>query len=93
MLNAPPAARCSFSARRIRSGVIGSVSMRTPTASKMALATRRDLRIGAHLARPLGAVGSIGGGALQHDDLGLGEVAGTRHQIFVEVGAAMVALG
>ena len=83
---------CAFSARRMRSGVIGSVSMRTPTASKIGVGDGRDLRVGAHLARTLGAIGAVGGRPLQHDDLGLGDVARPRHQILVEVGAAMVAV-
>ena len=61
-ISVTPFAACAFSARRMRSGVIGSVSTRTPTASKIALAIAGIGELARHLADALGAIGTVGGG-------------------------------
>ncbi len=68
------------------SGVNGMVSIRTPTASKIAFAMRGDVRVGAHFARSLALHrGHPAAGRSRTTIFGLGEVARAGHQIFVEV--------
>ena len=75
------------------SGVIGSKSTRTPTASKMALAIAGIGELAVISPTPLAPNGPSSRRALEDDILEVRQVARARHQIFVEVDRPMRAVG